>query len=165
MAPTRSEGPPRFGALRAGVGVGPGERLYGRGRALDRGAAVVGRRDEIATREYALRDVRFTADRPPAETFSADAVLRYRGTPLASEVRMSMDRGTATLRLSEPALVAPGQLGDELEAALRALHRGPGVHLIGQAAVQLERLTRKKSDGGRYPQACIDEVLAIAGTV
>jgi carbamoyltransferase len=32
-----------------------------------------------------------------------------------------------------------------------------------KAAVQLERLSRKKSDGGRYPQACIEEVLAIAG--
>src|SRR4051794_36990107 len=32
-----------------------------------------------------------------------------------------------------------------------------------KAAVQLERLTRKKSDGGRYPDECIAEVLSIAG--
>jgi len=75
----------------------------------DRGAAVVGRRDEIATRAYGLREVRFTAGAAPADIFTADAVLRYRGTPLAAEVRMSMDRGWATLELAQPALVAPGQ--------------------------------------------------------
>jgi tRNA-specific 2-thiouridylase len=104
---------------RTGVGVATGERLYVLRLELDRGAAVVGRRDEIATRAYALRDVRFTADAPPSETFMADAVLRYRGTPLAAEVSMSTDRGTAMLRLAEPALVAPGQAavlyrGDEV---------------------------------------------------
>ena len=32
-----------------------------------------------------------------------------------------------------------------------------------KAAVQLERLTRVKGDGHKHPDACIDEVLAIAG--
>ncbi len=32
-----------------------------------------------------------------------------------------------------------------------------------RAAVQLERLTRLKGDGSRYPDPCIDEVLAIVG--
>jgi carbamoyltransferase len=32
-----------------------------------------------------------------------------------------------------------------------------------KAAVQLERLTRNKGDGSTHPDACIDEVLAIAG--
>ncbi len=32
-----------------------------------------------------------------------------------------------------------------------------------KSAVQLERLTRIKGDGYTYPDACIDEVLAIAG--
>lgn len=32
-----------------------------------------------------------------------------------------------------------------------------------KAAVQLERLTRIKGDGSKHPDACIDEVLAIAG--
>ena len=31
------------------------------------------------------------------------------------------------------------------------------------AAIQLERLTRKKGDGNAFPDACIDEVLSIAG--
>ena len=94
---------------RSGVGVATGERLYVLRLELDRGAAIVGRRDEIATRTYALRDIRFTGGDPPGDVFPADAVLRYRGTPLASQVRMSMDRGTAVLELAEAALVAPGQ--------------------------------------------------------
>jgi carbamoyltransferase len=32
-----------------------------------------------------------------------------------------------------------------------------------RAAVQLERLTRRKGDGSEYPDRCIDEVLSIAG--
>jgi tRNA-uridine 2-sulfurtransferase len=104
---------------RAGLGVATGERLYVLRLEPDRAAAVVGRKDEIATRAWALRDVRFTAGAPPAEIFTADAVLRYRGTPLASQVRMSMDREAARLELAEPALVAPGQAavlyrGDEV---------------------------------------------------
>jgi tRNA-specific 2-thiouridylase len=94
---------------RSGVGVATGERLYVLRLEPARGAAVVGRQDEIATRSYALRDVTFTAGAPPAGVFGADAVLRYRGTPLASEVRMSTDRGAAVLELAQAALVAPGQ--------------------------------------------------------
>jgi len=93
---------------RAGVGVATGERLYVLRLEPERGAAVVGRKDEISTRVYALRDVTFTADAPPGDDFAADAVLRYRGTPLAARVRMSTDR-SAVLELAEAALVAPGQ--------------------------------------------------------
>jgi tRNA-uridine 2-sulfurtransferase len=104
---------------RSGVGIATGERLYVIRLELDRGAAVVGTKAEIAVRTYGLRDVRFTAGGPPAGTFAADAVLRYRGTPLASLVRMSAVRGAAVLELGEAALVAPGQAavlydGDEV---------------------------------------------------
>lgn len=104
---------------RSGVGVATGERLYVLRLEPDRGAAVVGTRAEIAARAYRLRDLRFTAGAAPAATFGAQAVLRYRGTPLASQVRMSTDRGTAVLELDEAALVAPGQAavlydGDEV---------------------------------------------------
>ena len=104
---------------RSGVGVATGERLYVIRLELDRGVAVVGTKAEIAVRTYGLRDLRFTAGRPPADTFTADAVLRYRGTPLAARVRMSADGGTAVLALGEAALVAPGQAavlydGDEV---------------------------------------------------
>lgn len=94
---------------RAGVGVATGERLFVLRLETARGAAVVGRRDEIAARSYALRDVTFTAGAAPSDAFAAGAVLRYRGTPLASLVRMSTDRSSAVLELSQAALVAPGQ--------------------------------------------------------
>ncbi|MEA2661857.1 MAG: tRNA-uridine 2-sulfurtransferase [Chloroflexota bacterium] len=104
---------------RSGVGIATGERLYVIRLELDRGAAIVGTKAEIAARTYGLRDVRFTAGDPPAERFTAEAVLRYRGTPLASSVRMSAERDTAVLELDAPALVAPGQAavlydGDEV---------------------------------------------------
>jgi tRNA-uridine 2-sulfurtransferase len=93
---------------RSGVGVATGERLYVLRLELDRNTAVVGTRAEVAARSYALRDVRFTRGDPPDGRFTADAVLRYRGTPLAAAVDMAADR-SAVLVLAEPALVAPGQ--------------------------------------------------------
>jgi tRNA-specific 2-thiouridylase len=94
---------------RSGVGVATGERLYVLRLEPERGVAVVGTKAEIATRTYALREVTFIAGGPPAARFPADAVLRYRGTPLAAEVRMSTDGRDAVLSLAQAALVAPGQ--------------------------------------------------------
>jgi carbamoyltransferase len=60
--------------------------------------------------------------------------------------------------------------GRKMSALILAVH--PGVHDAGaavfegyelKAAVQLERLTRRKSDGSVHPDASIDEVLAIIG--
>jgi tRNA-specific 2-thiouridylase len=113
---------------RAGVGIATGERLYVLRLEPERGAAVVGRKDEIATRTYTLRDVTFTAGGPPGNDFSADAALRYRGTPLAARVRMSTDR-SAVLELAEAALVAPGQAA--------VLYRGDEV--IGGGVVDRQR--------------------------
>ena len=83
----------------------------------ERSAAVVGTREEITRTTYELRDVLFTSDVPPGETFETSAVLRYRGTPLAAAVDVVPDG--AVLRLAAPALVAPGQAvvfyqGDEV---------------------------------------------------
>ena len=102
---------------RSGTGVATGERLYVLRLEMDRRAAIVGTRDEVSASRYALRDVRFTQDPPPSGRFRAQAVLRYRGTPLASWVTVDHDR--AVLELDTPALVAPGQAavlydGDEV---------------------------------------------------
>ena len=103
---------------RSGVGIATGERLYVLRLEPARGAAIVGTRDEVTTRRYALRDVRFTRDAPPAVRFAAEAVLRYRGLPIGAEVRMEAG-GEAVLTLAEAASVAPGQAavlyrGDEV---------------------------------------------------
>ncbi|HET8567816.1 MAG TPA: tRNA 2-thiouridine(34) synthase MnmA [Candidatus Limnocylindria bacterium] len=102
---------------RSGVGVATGERLYVLRLEPERNAAVVGTREEIAQREYRLRDVRFTADAAPASRFRTAVALRYRGGPIGAEVRAA--DGAADLVLDEPALVAPGQAavfydGDEV---------------------------------------------------
>ncbi|HET9809363.1 MAG TPA: tRNA 2-thiouridine(34) synthase MnmA [Candidatus Limnocylindria bacterium] len=102
---------------RSGTGVATGERLYVLRLEPERSAAVVGTREEITRTDYELRDVRFTRDAPPADTFETSAVLRYRGTPLAAAVDVTSDG--ARLRLAAPALVAPGQAvvfyqGDEV---------------------------------------------------
>ncbi|HET7700809.1 MAG TPA: tRNA 2-thiouridine(34) synthase MnmA [Candidatus Limnocylindria bacterium] len=102
---------------RTGTGVATGERLYVLRLEPDRRAAVVGTREEISATTYQLRDVRFVADAPPAGRFRTEAVLRYRGTPLAGWVSVQADG--ATLELDTPALVAPGQAavfysGDEV---------------------------------------------------
>jgi tRNA-specific 2-thiouridylase len=92
---------------RRGVGVAEGERLYVLRLDLERNAAIVGTRAEVATRTYALRDVRFTADAPPAPRFESNVALRYRGAPIRCRVEVAGDG--AVLHLAEPALVAPGQ--------------------------------------------------------
>jgi len=92
---------------RSGVGVATGERLYVLRLETDRNAAIVGTRDEVRARVYRLRDVRFTAGRPPARRFGCSVALRYRGTPLDCVVDVRDD--AATIELAEPALVAPGQ--------------------------------------------------------
>ena len=102
---------------RSGIGVATGERLYVLRLEPERGAAVVGTKDEIATTHYRLSGVRFVAGEPPSPCFTTNAVLRYRGIPLAATV--AVQGSDATLDLSEPALVAPGQAavfyeGDEV---------------------------------------------------
>jgi len=102
---------------RSGTGVATGERLYVLRLEPERRAAVVGTREEITRTTYELRDVRFTRDASPSNTFETSAVLRYRGTPLAAAVDV-IPHG-AILRLAAPALVAPGQAvvfydGDEV---------------------------------------------------
>jgi len=102
---------------RSGTGIATGERMYVLRLEPDRRAAIVGTRDEVSATTYELRDVRFTQDPAPTGRFRTQAVLRYRGTPLAAWASVQQDR--ARLDLDAPALVAPGQAavlydGDEV---------------------------------------------------
>ncbi len=99
---------------RSGVGVAAGERLYVLRLDTSRNEAVVGRRDEVRVRTYALRDLRWTGPAPDREVRTT-AALRYRGTASPCIVRPA----ASELILDEPALVAPGQAavfydGDEV---------------------------------------------------
>ncbi len=101
---------------RRGVGVAAGERLYVLRLDLDRNAAVVGTREEISQRSYALRDVRFTGGWP-GRALRSHVALRYRGTPVPCSVELDEER--AVMHLDVPSLVAPGQAavwydGDEV---------------------------------------------------
>ncbi len=102
---------------RRGVGAATGERLYVLRLDLERNTAVVGTREEIATRAYELRDVRFVAGAPPAATFASAVALRYRGAEMPCRLEIVDER--AVVYLDEPALAAPGQAavlydGDEI---------------------------------------------------
>ncbi|MBM4420881.1 MAG: tRNA 2-thiouridine(34) synthase MnmA [Chloroflexi bacterium] len=102
---------------RSGVGVATGERLYVLRLEPSRNAAVVGTGEEAAARRYEIRDVSFVADAPPAARFEADAVVRYRGTPIPATV--TVDGDAARIELARAALVSPGQAlvlyrGDEV---------------------------------------------------
>jgi tRNA-specific 2-thiouridylase len=102
---------------RSGVGIATGERLYVLHLDIERRAAVVGTRAEIARTNYTLTDVRFVSGEPPSPRFETNVVLRYRGIPLAASV--DVDGTHATLDLASPSLVAPGQAavfydGDEV---------------------------------------------------
>ena len=107
-----------FGTLtvgqRSGVGVAAGERLYVLRLDPARNEAVVGRRDEVRVRAYALRELRWTGT-APVDEIRTTAALRYRGAVVGCVVRPA----AAELLLDEPALVAPGQAavfydGDEV---------------------------------------------------
>ncbi|MGH2378100.1 MAG: tRNA 2-thiouridine(34) synthase MnmA [Candidatus Limnocylindria bacterium] len=118
---------------RRGVGVAANERLYVLRLDLERNAAVVGRREEVETRTYLLRDVSFTADVPPADRFATHVALRYRGEPMDAEVEMNGSH--AILRLAEPALVAPGQSAVFYESgtAEQELEEAIGGGVVGRA--------------------------------
>jgi tRNA-specific 2-thiouridylase len=102
---------------RRGVGVATGERLYVLHLDVGRNAAVVGSRDDVRTSLYALRDMRSTTDAWPGTHFASEVALRYRGQVIPCEIDVNADH--AIMRLSRPALVAPGQAavlydGDEV---------------------------------------------------
>ena len=65
----------------------------------------VGPRTSAERTELELRDLRWLSE--PRAALCALVQVRHRGQPIASEIRTSGDR--ATVRLSEPAVAAPGQ--------------------------------------------------------
>jgi hypothetical protein len=59
--------------------------------------------------------------------------------------------------LAHGEVVPPGQLGEQLEPALRAFDQRPGVHLLGQPAVQFQPLRRYLEHLGQLGQAVLGD--------
>jgi tRNA-specific 2-thiouridylase len=92
---------------RRGVGNLPvTDKLYV--TAIDPASAEVrvGPREAAERSEIAIRDLRWLV---PAQTSLAASIqVRHRGTPIAAEITID-DTGTASARLAEPTVAAPGQ--------------------------------------------------------
>lgn len=65
----------------------------------------VGPREAAERTQLTIRDLRWLV--PPSASLTAAVQVRHRGTPIAAEI--SVDDVTATVRLAEPTVAAPGQ--------------------------------------------------------
>ena len=73
---------------RHGLGVALGEPVFVREVRPASNTVVVGRRDEIASRQFTVEGRRFVAGDPPAERFSASVRIRHRGVEAPCEVTL-----------------------------------------------------------------------------
>lgn len=94
---------------RRGLGLGGGERLYVLSVDGPTRTVVVGPADHLLAEGLLARRLRWIAGEPPAESFQAEARIRYRHGGARAEVRVLTD-DSLTLRFEEPQrAVAPGQ--------------------------------------------------------
>jgi len=117
-----------------------GERLYVLRLEPDRGAAVVGRRDEIATRAYGLREVRFTAGAAPGVIVSdsfgrawregqANVAIGSAGVEVMRDYRGARD--TDGYELQGTMLAVGDELAAAAELVMGKLDRVPVVLVRG----------------------------------
>ena len=94
---------------RHGLGVALGEPVFVREVRPASNTVVIGRRDEIAARRFAVEGRRFVAGEPPAERFSASVRIRHRGAEAPCEVTLvGADR--LEVEVADPVWApAPGQ--------------------------------------------------------
>jgi tRNA-specific 2-thiouridylase len=94
---------------RHGLGVALGEPVFVREVRPATNTVVIGRRDEIAARRFAVEGRRFVAGEPPGERFSASVRIRHRGTEAGCEVRLVGD-DRFEVEVADPVWApAPGQ--------------------------------------------------------
>jgi tRNA-specific 2-thiouridylase len=97
---------------RRGIGIAGPKPLYVLELDTARNTLVVGGRERAVAREIAADDLSFTSGAWPAEPFSADAVVRYRGQP-APCIVTPLEDGRVTVRLAGAApdlpIASPGQ--------------------------------------------------------
>jgi tRNA-specific 2-thiouridylase len=94
---------------RHGLGVALGEPVYVREVLPASNTIVIGRRDEVAARNFMAEGRRFVAGRAPADRFDASVRIRHRGADVACEVTLVGDDRFA-VETAEPVWApAPGQ--------------------------------------------------------
>ena len=94
---------------RHGLGVALGEPVFVREVRPASNTVVVGRRDEIAARQFTVEGRRFVAGEPPAERFVASVRIRHRGAEAPCEVTL-VGEDRLLVETSEPVWApAPGQ--------------------------------------------------------
>jgi tRNA-specific 2-thiouridylase len=94
---------------RHGLGVALGEPVFVREVRPASNTVVVGRRDEIASRQFTVEGRRFVAGEPRAERFSASVRIRHRGADAPCEVTL-VGEDRLLVETSEPVWApAPGQ--------------------------------------------------------
>ena len=94
---------------RHGLGVALGEAVYVREVRPASNTVVIGRRQEVAARQFSVDGRRFIAGEPPAERFEARIRIRHRAPAVAAEVTLVGDERFA-VETAEPVWApAPGQ--------------------------------------------------------
>jgi len=94
---------------RHGLGVALGEPVFVREVRPATNTVVVGRREEIAARQFAVEGRRFIAGEPPAERFTASVRIRHRGAEVACEATL-VGEDRLLVETAEPVWApAPGQ--------------------------------------------------------
>jgi tRNA-specific 2-thiouridylase len=94
---------------RHGLGVALGEAVYVREVRPSSNTVVIGRREEVAARQFMVDGRRFVAGEPPAERFTAQVRIRHRAPAVPAEVTLVGDERFA-VETAEPVWApAPGQ--------------------------------------------------------
>ncbi|HSM37723.1 MAG TPA: tRNA 2-thiouridine(34) synthase MnmA [Candidatus Limnocylindrales bacterium] len=94
---------------RHGLGLALGDPVYVREVRPASNTVVIGRRQEVATRRFAVEGRRIVAGDPPAERFSASVRIRHRASDVPCEVTLRGADGF-TVETAEPVWApAPGQ--------------------------------------------------------
>ncbi len=93
---------------RKGLGVAGGEPLYVTRLVPERGAVVLGTREEASSRSFTAGGASWIAGAPPAAGFEAGVQVRHRQRPLPGRVTMTGDGFGVVFREPQPG-IAPGQ--------------------------------------------------------
>jgi tRNA-uridine 2-sulfurtransferase len=73
---------------RHGLGIAVGEAVYVREVRPKSNTVVIGRREEVAQRQFSVEGRRFVAGEPPAERFTARVRIRHRAPAVEAEVTL-----------------------------------------------------------------------------